>query len=126
MSLRPPCVALALMVAAAAPGLAAECPPAEAEAVIRRAASCAAAVSAYESCIVGSSFDVPLAAIAIDICESAFKSKLAAPQRKSYERRMDQCERKYERQSGSMYRSYAATCRVEVAKAEAARAAKRR
>ena len=48
-------------------------------------------------------------------CESGFVARLTPKQRASYQRQIRQCERKYARETGTMYRSFAASCRVNVA-----------
>jgi hypothetical protein len=98
--------------------LAAECPAASAEDVLsalRNARSCRGAAQTYRACTRTTTQDVEFAEIAVSKCESGFLGRLKPKQRTSYRRQMSQCERKYARETGTMCRSFAASCRVNVA-----------
>ena len=120
-------VALATLVALARPLFAAECPVAGAEATsdaIEQAPSCAKAAEIYGLCTWGSSMDIQFADAAITKCEADFLDKLTPQQRKAYDRAKVRCGRKYARESGTLYRSFEASCSVDLAKTYWARMAK--
>jgi hypothetical protein len=48
-------------------------------------------------------------------CEALFDGKLSAPQKSAYSRARHACERKYARESGTMYRSFEAFCLAQAA-----------
>jgi hypothetical protein len=112
-------VALATLAALARPLFAAECPVAGAEATseaIEQAPTCAKAAEIYGLCTWGSSMDIQFADAAIRKCEADFLDKLTPRQRKAYDRAKVRCGRKYARESGTLYRSFEASCSVELAK----------
>ena len=112
-------VALAALVAFTWPLPAAECPVAGAEATsdaIEQAPSCPKAAEIYRLCTWGSSMDIQFADVAIRKCEADFLAKLAPQQRRAYDRAKTRCGRKYARESGTLYRSFEASCSVELAK----------
>ncbi|WP_430640152.1 hypothetical protein [Bradyrhizobium cytisi] len=49
-------------------------------------------------------------------CEADFKSGLNAAQAQAYQRELRVCDRKYRNKSGTMYLSFTAFCRAEVAR----------
>ena len=111
--------ALATLLAFAQQIAAAECPVAGAEATsdaIEQASSCAKAAEIYNLCRWGSSMDIRFADAAIKKCEADFVSTLKPQQRRSYDRAKTRCGRKYARESGTLYRSFEASCSVELAK----------
>jgi hypothetical protein len=119
-------VALATLFALARPVFAAECPVAGADATteaIEQAPSCAKAAEIYGLCTWGSSMDIQFADVAIRKCEADFLAK-TPPQRRTYDRAKTRCGRKYARESGTLYRSFEASCSVELAKSYWARMAK--
>lgn len=119
-------VLAALAVLAGRPS-AAECPVSGAEATsdaIEQAPSCAKAAEIYGLCTWGSSMDIQFADSAIQKCEADFLDKLTAAQRRAYDRARLQCGRKYAHQSGTLYRSFEASCSVALAKDYWARVAK--
>jgi hypothetical protein len=120
-------VALAMLAALARPVFAAECPVAGADATseaIEQASSCAKAAEIYGLCTWGSSMDIQFADVAIRKCEADFLAKLTPQQRRTYDRAKTRCGRKYARESGTLYRSFEASCSVELAKTYWARMAK--
>jgi hypothetical protein len=120
-------VALAALVALTRPVPAAECPVAGAEATseaIAQAPSCEKAAEIYGLCTWGSSMDIQFAAVAIRKCEADFLAKLTAQRRRTYDRAKMRCGRKYARESGTLYRSFEASCSVELAKSYWVRMAK--
>ena len=90
----------------------------DAEKIINRieaSATCAEAAGVAESCGWGSSIDVHFAGSAIAVCEKDFQ-RISRADRQAYGRLNGQCEKKYEKEEGTMYRSFAAYCRLSVAK----------
>ena len=113
---RLPLVFLVTMSASVAS--AAECPAASTEDVLstlRNARSCRGAAQTYRACTRATTQDVQFADAVVGKCESGFLARLKPKQRASYGRQMNRCERKYARQTGTMYRSFEASCRVNVA-----------
>ena len=111
--------ALAMLLALAQSPTAGECPAAGAEATsdaIEQAPSCAKAAEIYGLCRWGSSMDIQFADAAIKKCEADFLAKLTAQQRRNYDRAKTRCGRKYARESGTLYRSFEASCSVDLAK----------
>jgi hypothetical protein len=82
-------------------------------AVLDQAPSCDRAMKLFEACEYGASGDVQFGAIVEKKCEADFLSRLKAPQKQAYQREMGACDRKYENESGTMYRSFTAFCRAE-------------
>ena len=117
----------AALVSIAGPTRAAECPVAGAEATsdaIEQAPSCEKAAEIYGLCTWGSSMDIQFADAAIRKCEADFLDKLTPQQRRGYDRAKSRCGRKYARESGTLYRSFEASCSVTLAKTYWQRAAK--
>jgi hypothetical protein len=109
----------ATLAALTCPVAAAECPVAGADATseaIEQAPSCAKAAEIYGLCTWGSSMDIQFADVAIRKCEADFLNRLTPQQRKAYDRAKTRCGRKYARESGTLYRSFEASCSVELAK----------
>jgi hypothetical protein len=84
-------------------------------AALNEAPSCDKAMSVFQACQSGAGGDVALGAIVSQKCESDFLARLEAPQKRVYQRRLRACDRKYRDESGSMYRSFEAFCRANVA-----------
>jgi hypothetical protein len=85
---------------------------------------CERAMKVFEACELGSSGDLRLGATVEKKCERDFLGSLAAPQKQAYQREMGVCDRKYQNESGTMYRSFMAFCRAEVAQRYSRRARK--
>ena len=120
-------IAVPALLALGCPAPAAECPVAGAEATseaIEQAPSCDKAAEIYALCTWGSSMDIRFADIAIKKCEADFLDKLDPQRRKTYDGAKARCGRKYARVSGTLYRSFEASCSVELAKTYWARMAK--
>jgi hypothetical protein len=86
---------------------AAECPAASTEAVLsalRNARSCRGAAQTYRICTRATTQDLQFADVVVGKCESGFLARLKPKQRASYGRQMSRCERKYARQTGTLYR----------------------
>ena len=82
---------------------------------INAAPGCERAMKVFEACEFGASGDVRLGAAVEKKCEGDFLGRLKAPQKQAYKREMGVCDRKYRNQSGTMYLSFTAFCRAEVA-----------
>jgi hypothetical protein len=93
-------------------------------AALNEAPGCDRAMKVFERCEFGTSGDIRLGAVVEQKCEREFLTRLKAPQRKAYIREMQICDRKYQNESGTMYRSFTAFCRAEVAQRYSHRARK--
>jgi hypothetical protein len=78
----------------------------------------------FVACEYGASGDVQFGAVVEKKCESDFLDRLKMPQKAAYQREIDVCDRKYRNQSGTMYISFTAFCRAEVAQRYSQRALK--
>jgi hypothetical protein len=83
--------------------------------VINASPGCERAMKVFEDCEFGASGDVQLGAAVEKKCEADFLGRLKAPQKQAYKREMGVCDRKYRNESGTMYLSFTAFCRAEVA-----------
>ena len=92
--------------------------------VISAARGCERAMKVFEDCEFGTSGDIHLGAAVEKKCEADFLRRLGRPQKLSYRRELRVCDRKYENESGTMYRSFTAVCRAEVAQRYSRRALK--
>jgi hypothetical protein len=115
-----PLVVLAVLVPATARAADDRCPIesldlAVIEKGIKDAPGCDAALSMFKTCSVGAGGDVGLGAAVTEKCEALFDGKLSAPQKSAYSRARHACERKYARESGTMYRSFEAFCLAQAA-----------
>jgi hypothetical protein len=89
----------------------------EAEAKKMRAAKdCEAAYRTFDACLWGSTADVQRGALVREICEAGFVTRLKPDQTKAYQRKTGACEKKYAKQSGTMYRSMEAACAAKAAR----------
>ncbi|UGY18781.1 hypothetical protein [Bradyrhizobium septentrionale] len=77
--------------------------------------SCDGAMKVFRVCEFGASGDVLLGAAVEKKCEADFLPGLGASQKKVYASRLKRCDAKYQNESGTMYRSFTAFCRAEVA-----------
>ena len=98
--------------------------PGAREELIRKAPSCEAAMEQFEACAYGASGDTGLGQIAREKCEADFLPSLGKSQRAAYDAAIKRCNRKYRNESGTMYRSFEAFCRAEVAQKYSRRAKK--
>lgn len=85
---------------------------------------CESAMKVFRDCELTASGDVELGAAVEKKCEADFKSGLNAAERQAYKREMRVCDIKYRNKSGTMYLSFTAFCRAEVAQRYSQRALK--
>jgi hypothetical protein len=113
--------ALLFVAASCAPSPASEdCPAASSSyddriALIAAAPDCARAAEAMKACLFGVSGDVGLAEAVEAKCEPVFLKKLSPAERRNYAAAGAHCLAKYAHQEGTMYVSFAATCKAGVA-----------
>jgi hypothetical protein len=79
------------------------------------AKGCDAAMMVFQACEYGASGDVQFGEVVEKKCEADFFDKANASKKQAYKRELRVCDRKYRNESGSMYRSFTAFCRAEVA-----------
>jgi hypothetical protein len=125
----PVAVLAVILSIAAAPALAAVCLDKsmtldEIVDTINASPGCERAMKVFKDCEFGASGDVQLGAAVEKKCEGDFLSRLKAPQKQAYKREMGVCDRKYRNESGTMYLSFTAFCRAEVAQRYSQRALK--
>ena len=76
---------------------------------------CKRAMAIFRECQLGASGDVPMGAAVEEKCEANFVPHMTAAKKRAYQHAMDVCDRKYANEDGTMYRSFTAFCRAEVA-----------
>ncbi|MCK1358799.1 hypothetical protein [Bradyrhizobium sp. 199] len=86
--------------------------------------SCGSAMKVFKDCQLTASGDIELGAAVEKKCEADFKPGLSAAQTQAYKREMRVCDGKYRNKSGTMYLSFTAFCRAEVAQRYSQRALK--
>lgn len=91
---------------------------------INKTPACERAMKLAQDCALGSGGDTQLGAAVEKKCESDFLSGLKPSSRAAYKHELDVCDRKYRNQSGTMYVSFTAFCRAEVAQHYSKRALK--
>lgn len=84
-------------------------------ATLQAAKGCDAAMKVFEACQYGASGDVQFGEIVERKCETDFLDKADASKKQAYRRELGVCDRKYRNKSGTMYISFTAFCRAEVA-----------
>jgi hypothetical protein len=92
--------------------------------LLEQAPTCAASFPLFERCSYGASGDVALGGVVTRKYEGDFLAKLSKEQRHSYDQQKKGCARKYQGQSGTLYRSLEAFCSATLAKDYARRFAK--
>ena len=117
------------VVLSVGPVAAADCPAKSTQmddiiAVLNAASGCDASMKVFEACEYGASGDVQFGAVVERKCEADFLARLKEPQTHVYKREMRACDRKHRNESGTMYRSFTAFCRAEVAQRYSHRALK--
>ncbi|MFZ1109819.1 MAG: hypothetical protein WAN43_15910 [Rhodomicrobium sp.] len=108
---------IASSLAIALPAAARDCPAAGREeklAFVAAAPSCQEAARRFRRCAIGARLDGDLALRVNDVCEKAWLSHLRGPKRAAYEAAIGACNAPYAARQGSMSRSAAAHCRVDV------------
>jgi hypothetical protein len=130
MCLRPGALAILCSVAAA-PAFAAVCLDEsmtvdEIVDAISKTPSCERAMKLAQDCALGSGGDTQLGAAVEKKCERDFLSTLKPSSRAAYTHEMGVCDRKFRNQSGTMYISFTAFCRAEVAQRYSRRALKKK
>ena len=88
---------------------------------IRKAPTCKQAMEIMNACAYGAGGDTGLGSAVRERCEPEFVPKLSKEQKRAYAREQKHCDRKYARQSGTMYRSFTAFCQAQSAVAHAAK-----
>ena len=89
---------------------------------INKTPGCERAMQLAQDCALGSGGDTQLGAAVEKKCEGDFLVGLKPPQKAAYTRELGVCDRKYRNRSGTMYVSFTAFCRAEVAQRYARRA----
>jgi hypothetical protein len=82
---------------------------------LNAAKGCDAAMKVFEACEYGASGDVQFGEVVEKKCEADFLDKASATKKRAYKRELGVCDRKYRNKSGTMYISFTAFCRAEVA-----------
>ncbi len=118
-----------VLVLGAAPAIAEDCPAKSTQMddiidAINAAPGCDRAMKIFEACEFGASGDVQFGAAVEKKCEGDFLGRLTAPKKQAYRHEMRICDRKYRNESGTMYLSFTAFCRAEVAQRYSQRARK--
>lgn len=85
---------------------------------------CESAMKVFRDCQLTASGDVQLGAAVEKKCEAHFMPGLKATQKQAYQRELRICDGKYRNQSGTIYLSFTAFCRAEVAQRYSRRALK--
>ena len=130
MGLNPCLASLAVGLCLAAASARAEDCPAKSSmmddviAALNEAPDCERAMKVFEACEYGTSGDIRFGALVETKCERDFLPRLTAAQKQHYQGEMRACDRKYRNEEGTMYRSFTAFCRAEVAQRYARRARK--
>ena len=96
----------------------------ELESLLADAPSCDRSMDLFKACAYGAGGDTGLGAIVTEKCEADFLAALSRAERRVYDGKIRACDRKYARESGTMYRSFEAFCRAGVAQRYARRAAR--
>jgi hypothetical protein len=96
----------------------------EIEKLLVEAPSCDRAMDLFRACSYGAGGDTGLGAIVTEKCEADFLAELSRAERRVYNGRVRVCNRKYARESGTMYRSFEAFCRARLAQNYARRVAR--
>jgi hypothetical protein len=92
--------------------------------VINAAHGCGRAMKIFEDCAYTASGDIQLGAAVEKKCEADFRGRLGRSEKQAYQRKMRVCDHKYDNESGTMYRSFTASCRAQVAQHYSQRALK--
>ena len=114
------CLAALGLILALGSARAAECPAKSFQsddvvAALKGAKGCDAAMKVFEACQYGAGGDVELGEIVEKKCEADFLDNTSASRKQAYKRELGVCDRKYRNKSGTMYVSFTAFCRAQVA-----------
>jgi len=82
---------------------------------VHDAPTCGASMAIFERCGSGATGDVTIGEIVVGKCEGVFAGRLSAGRKRAYDRAQTNCEKKYIKQTGSMYRSFEAFCYAKAA-----------
>jgi hypothetical protein len=82
---------------------------------INASQGCERAMKVFETCAFTASGDVQLGAAVEKKCEADFLGRLGRSGKRGYQGKMRVCDHKYDNESGTLYRSFTAFCRAEVA-----------
>jgi len=93
---------------------------------INKTPACERAMKLSQDCALGSGGDTQLGAAVEKKCESDFLAGLKPSSRTAYKRELGVCDRKYRNETGTMYVSFTAFCRAEVARRYSRRALKKK
>jgi hypothetical protein len=85
---------------------------------------CESAMKVFQDCQLTASGDVRLGVAVEKKCEADFMPGLNIARKQAYQREMRVCDRKYRNKSGTMYLSFTAFCRAEIAQRYSQRALK--
>ena len=113
-----PAILAVILSLGSSPAWAEDCPATSRDDVVaamEKAPSCSRAMQIASACSSGATGDVGLTDAVEARCEADFLGRLNARQKRTYQREKDACDRKYSRKEGTMYISFAAFCRAEVA-----------
>jgi hypothetical protein len=86
---------------------------------------CERAMAIFKDCQLVASGDVAMGAAVEKKCEADFMPRLTGATKKAYRRRLSVCDGKYRNEQGTMYLSFTAFCRAEIAQRYSRRARKR-
>ena len=121
MTLRSCLAAIGLILSlGSAQGATMECPAKSTSmddiiASLKQTKSCDDAMKVFEACEYGASGDVQFGEVVEKKCEADFLDKANASKKRAYKRELGVCDRKYRNKSGTMYISFTAFCRAQVA-----------
>jgi hypothetical protein len=82
--------------------------------LVARAPACKKPVGLFNRCTIGASLDGRLALSVMKVCEKTSLYRMSAKEREAYNAAIDACNRPYVLKRGTIYRSVAAHCRVDV------------
>ncbi len=91
--------------------------------LLKEARSCDAAMKVFAACQYGASGDTELGGVVEKKCEADFFDKAETSKKHAYRRELGVCDRKYRNKSGTLYISFTAFCRAEVARRYSRKAA---
>ena len=84
-------------------------------AALKEAKGCDVAMKVFQACQYGASGDTEFGEIVEKKCEADFLDKASALKKQAYKRELRLCDLKYRNRSGTMYISFTASCRAQVA-----------